>query len=196
MVFAQIKDGVVQNTIVLNDNSLINLFNYNPTTSVPYDLVLQVDMLYPQPGIGWTFDGIMFAPPADEGSYQEFLDGTVSLLFSKSASGISVGTYLNSGSVASSNSGQSAMGHSNLIGLSATNVTVATSLPMVFQLQRRIDVDTFEDIPGATISIPVGSYSATINFSPYIVIDGNSEISVCVKDGSSPTSPIVQVHLG
>lgn len=58
MVFAQIKDGVIQNTVVLTDISLIDLFKEG------YDDIFQIDATFPQPGIGWTFDGVRFiAPP-------------------------------------------------------------------------------------------------------------------------------------
>lgn len=58
MVFAQIKDGVVKNTVVLEDASLASLFKEG------YDDILQIDATFPQPGIGWTFDGLKFkAPP-------------------------------------------------------------------------------------------------------------------------------------
>ena len=63
MIFAQIKDQVIVNTILLNDYSLLSKFLYDPMTEEPYDEVLQVDTVYPQPGIGWTFDGIQFYPP-------------------------------------------------------------------------------------------------------------------------------------
>lgn len=62
MVFAQITNQLIQNTIILNDESLLNLF-LNDINDNPYDYVLRIDMIYPQPGIGWTFDGIQFFPP-------------------------------------------------------------------------------------------------------------------------------------
>jgi hypothetical protein len=63
MVFAQISSGQIVNTIILNDMSILNLFMADPTTQIPYDYVLQIDNQYPQPGIGWAFDGIQFYPP-------------------------------------------------------------------------------------------------------------------------------------
>lgn len=62
MVFAQIKDGIVQNTITINDISLLGLFQNDPNGN-PYDLILQVDNKTPQPGIGWTFDNVNWSPP-------------------------------------------------------------------------------------------------------------------------------------
>ena len=62
MVFAQINNNVVVNTIVLDDMSLLPLFQSDPSGN-PYDSVLQIDYVFPQPGISWTFDGIRFNPP-------------------------------------------------------------------------------------------------------------------------------------
>lgn len=69
MVFVQIKNQIIINSIVIDDISLINLFKNDPITGEPYDYVLQVDSIYPQPGIGWSFDGITFtAPPPPPGT--------------------------------------------------------------------------------------------------------------------------------
>lgn len=62
MIFAQIDNQLIQNTLLLNDESLLSLF-LNDSNGQPYDYVLRIDMIYPQPGIGWTFDGIQFYPP-------------------------------------------------------------------------------------------------------------------------------------
>jgi hypothetical protein len=61
MIFAQILNGIVQNTIVLDDLSLQNLFSAN------FDYFIRVDTLTPQPGIGWSYDGTSFSPPVEEG---------------------------------------------------------------------------------------------------------------------------------
>ena len=62
MVFAQISNQLIVNTIILSDESMLNLF-LNDQFGNPFDYVLRIDMIYPQPGIGWTFDGIQFYPP-------------------------------------------------------------------------------------------------------------------------------------
>lgn len=62
MIFAQISCGQIQNTIVLDDKSLLCLFLNDPN-GFPYDFVIQVDSMYPRPGIGWSFDGISFTAP-------------------------------------------------------------------------------------------------------------------------------------
>lgn len=57
MKYAQIKNSIVQNVIVLDDDSLLPLF------SEGFDLVLRVDQMMIYPGPGWTFDGSVFVPP-------------------------------------------------------------------------------------------------------------------------------------
>lgn len=196
MVFAQIKNGNVQNTIILDNANLLDLFSIDPITGDPYEYVIQVDLMYPRPGIGWTFDGRIFSAPASLGGMEEYLDGTISLLFTKNATDMSVGTYLDIGTIASNNTGQSVLGHGTLMDLSATNSAVATSAPMIFQLQKRVDVNTFEDIPGASISIQIGDYAAFKSFLPCIVLEEDAEVSAYLKSGDLPTNPVVQVHLG
>lgn len=51
MVYAQIKNGVVENTIVLDDLSIYGLF------LTGYDHLIRIDEMVPQPGIGWLYDG-------------------------------------------------------------------------------------------------------------------------------------------
>jgi hypothetical protein len=58
MIYAQIKNGIVVNNIVLNDTSLLSLFGQgfdcNP---------IEIDNLNPVPQIGWTYNGTNFLPP-------------------------------------------------------------------------------------------------------------------------------------
>jgi hypothetical protein len=61
-IYAQIKNNTIINTIKLDDSSLLPLFQIDPQGN-PYDSVMQVDMIYPQPGIGWWFDNIIWNPP-------------------------------------------------------------------------------------------------------------------------------------
>lgn len=64
MIFAQIKDAQIVNTIILDDEKLASSFMLNPVTGENFDQILRVDTIYPQPAIGWSFDGIVFqAPP-------------------------------------------------------------------------------------------------------------------------------------
>lgn len=58
MVYAQITNGIVQNTVILEDASLESLF------SDGFDYFIQIDNLNPQPGIGWGYDGTNFSMPA------------------------------------------------------------------------------------------------------------------------------------
>lgn len=57
MVFAQIKNGIIQNTIVLEDLSLESMFSQD------FDYFIQIDNISPTPGIGWTYDGTKFTEP-------------------------------------------------------------------------------------------------------------------------------------
>lgn len=63
MIFAQIENGMIQNTIIVKDESSLDLFQNDPISGNPYDFIIRVDTMYPQPGIGWSFDGIMFTSP-------------------------------------------------------------------------------------------------------------------------------------
>lgn len=60
MVFAQIMNGQVVNAIALSDTTLLDNFRHDPVSGIPYDYVIQIDYVYPQPGIGWGFDGTAF----------------------------------------------------------------------------------------------------------------------------------------
>jgi len=57
MIYAQIKNGKIQNTIVLIDTSLIVTFSQG------FDYFIEIDSLLPIPGIGWSYDGTSFSPP-------------------------------------------------------------------------------------------------------------------------------------
>lgn len=60
MVYAQVKDGIVRNTIVLDDLTLIPLF------SEGFDAFIRVDNIDQPPSINWTYDGNTFNPPIIE----------------------------------------------------------------------------------------------------------------------------------
>lgn len=57
MVYAQIKDGIVKNVIVLHDVNLISLF------TIGYDQLVLIDAVSPKPGPSWTYDGNNFSAP-------------------------------------------------------------------------------------------------------------------------------------
>lgn len=57
MIYAQIKDGVIVNNIVVDENTPMELF------SAEFDYFLRIDNLASNPGIGWTYDGENFIPP-------------------------------------------------------------------------------------------------------------------------------------
>jgi hypothetical protein len=60
MIFAQIMNGQVVNTIVLDSTAKMDYFSNDPVSGVPYDYIIQIDYVYPKPGIGWGFDGTAF----------------------------------------------------------------------------------------------------------------------------------------
>ena len=62
MVYAQILDNTIVNTIELDDSSLLPLFQSDPDGN-PYDSVVQIDSIVPQPGIGWWFDNVNWNAP-------------------------------------------------------------------------------------------------------------------------------------
>lgn len=57
MIFAQILNGVVQNTIVLDDMKLASLFSQG------FDHFVRIDNLELVPSIGWSYDEENFSPP-------------------------------------------------------------------------------------------------------------------------------------
>lgn len=63
MIFAQLKNGIIVNTIVVDDTSLLYLFEDDPATGEPYDALFQIDAVFPRPGIGWSYDNVQFVAP-------------------------------------------------------------------------------------------------------------------------------------
>ena len=54
MIYAQVLNGIVQNIIILNDESLIPLFLEG------FQYIIRIDDINPIPGIGWFYDGVNF----------------------------------------------------------------------------------------------------------------------------------------
>src|SRR5277367_6533990 len=54
MIYAQVKNCVIQNVIILNDENLVHLFEKG------FDHCLRIDHLNPQPALGWFHDGKNF----------------------------------------------------------------------------------------------------------------------------------------
>jgi hypothetical protein len=54
MIYAQIKNNLITNTIQIDDITLLPLF------TVTCDACIQIDNITPQPGIGWSYDGSNF----------------------------------------------------------------------------------------------------------------------------------------
>ena len=64
MIYAQISNNTIVNTIELNDESLLPLFQIDQNGN-SYDSVIEIESIIPQPGIGWTFDNVNWnSPPA------------------------------------------------------------------------------------------------------------------------------------
>lgn len=59
MVYAQVSNGVVQNTIEVDESTPLDLF------SEGFDYLLRIDEIEDMPGIGWLFDGSDFSRPPD-----------------------------------------------------------------------------------------------------------------------------------
>lgn len=59
MVYAQILNGVIINTIVLDDTSLIPLF------AKGFDTFIEIDQIPGSPGVGWTYNNGTFTPPVE-----------------------------------------------------------------------------------------------------------------------------------
>lgn len=57
MIYAQIKDGIIKNTIIVDGNSPMDKL------SVGYDTLIRIDNLSPNPAIDWTYDGNTFSAP-------------------------------------------------------------------------------------------------------------------------------------
>lgn len=58
MLYAQIKDGIICNIVVLEDESILSQLSYG------YDAVIEVSSDPGSPGIGWSWDGQIFSAPA------------------------------------------------------------------------------------------------------------------------------------
>lgn len=63
MIYAQILQGIVKNTIVVDEDTPMDLFAQN------FDYFIRIDNLTPMPGISWSYDGAQFSAPAQ--GYEE-----------------------------------------------------------------------------------------------------------------------------
>lgn len=59
MIYALIKNGIIENTIVADAN-FISIIENN------WDSCIRIDELDPMPGISWTYDGNNFSEPIIE----------------------------------------------------------------------------------------------------------------------------------
>lgn len=60
MVYAQIKDDLVKNCIILRHTE------YEELLAEGFDDLVRIDDLDPRPGIGWSYDGETFTAPPPE----------------------------------------------------------------------------------------------------------------------------------
>jgi len=58
MIFALIKNGIVENTIVAELSFIGHIASQ-------WDFIIRVDELEQRPGIGWAYDGVDFTAPID-----------------------------------------------------------------------------------------------------------------------------------
>ena len=79
MIYAQITNNKIVNTIALDDISLLPLFSTDQSGN-PYDKVVQIDNIVPQPGIGWTFDNVNWSPPPPAVTQQDTVDMYMTLV--------------------------------------------------------------------------------------------------------------------
>lgn len=65
MIFAQIKNNMIVNTIVINDVSLVPVFTTGFDYCIEISSLNTSDPLVIIPSIGWTYDGTTFTPPQE-----------------------------------------------------------------------------------------------------------------------------------
>lgn len=105
---------------------------------------------------------------------------------------VGAGTYLQAGGTLLNATGIVMPAYCRLVGLTVSNGANVGS-NTVLQLRSRTAVATFVDIAGTTITIPSGSYKASLTG---LNVDlGNIEISAYNKSGASLSSPILTLYL-
>jgi hypothetical protein len=57
MIYSQIRNGIIENQIILEDPSLEPLFREG------FDALIRTDNVTPTPSIGWSWDGEQFKEP-------------------------------------------------------------------------------------------------------------------------------------
>lgn len=106
-----------------------------------------------------------------------------------------VGNYLmTSDSVPGSLVGQIVPGAGIIARFGVGVSTAITGTPSVFQIQRRTAVATFADIAGATVSIPVGQFQATVT-NLAILLAADQELSIYYKSGGVPANPVATIYV-
>lgn len=98
-------------------------------------------------------------------------------------SGGGAGTYLTINGLATNKVGQIVRGLNTLVGMTVTTSANISGANAVVQLQQRTALNTFVDISGASITIPIGTYSATAVLA--VALPSNVEISAYIKSGTT-----------
>lgn len=70
MIYAQIKDKILKNTIVLDNVNIVHLFSNG------FDYCIDITEINPRPSIGWIYDNDTFSPPVPNVSNIYKLSGT------------------------------------------------------------------------------------------------------------------------
>lgn len=116
---------------------------------------------------------------------------TPGIMFSRSGT-TPTGSYLKIGDVISGPVGQPIFGKNRVVKLRVTNGNNVVS-NTVLRLQQRTGLNTVADISGAEITIPAGSYSATVSID--VALQNDPELCCYIVSGSSLQNPVVIVFL-
>lgn len=121
---------------------------------------------------------------------------TPPFVFSRSGNSIANGTYLWTGNVATSLTGQIIRGNAYLVAAYASNSKTFSSGPALFKVQYRTGLTTFADLTGATFQINNGTYfTETVFSSPGISVGTNLELAVqFISGGGGPRNPVIVLY--
>jgi hypothetical protein len=120
-------------------------------------------------------------------------NGVTPPFFMSKAGNAAVGTYLRVGEAVSSNTGMTIVGDNSINKLVISNGNNVASNTVV-QIQRRTAVNTFSDITGASITIPAGTYKASLD-GLSITLNTDEEISAYVKSGSTLSNAVFGIYI-
>jgi len=148
-------------------------------------------------GINQVFIGILRDNTTSNGVWMYQLAGkqtggvTPPFIFSF-AGGANIGTYLRSGSVPTSDTGQVLKGTNRIVEIHVSSKAVVASNSTI-QFQRRSAVSTRSDISGAFVTLPTGQYKGSSG--PLNIIIGPDWEMACYTSLGSFSSPVVVLYL-